>query len=289
MNIKMVFKNRIFFPAVFVVFGVYLFVNNRDHQYFMNPRPSAVSVAQGNSEYQQNATYSKFVDSLKSVRTRTVAVAECARLDRQIGSSLFDAFTSVNQKSLLDSARFYLERSWAQSPTSDTCAFLLGRTMSTYRDKEKAAFYFDKVIALAPRNAGLLHNVGLYFYFELAQTAKAKICLQKVLAIDPRFPLTNYALGKMALDEKNVSVAQGFFESEIMVFETQKQNLAQFGADKATLEFAAASSYLELAMMKARQTKNADAAKSFLDKYIALMPNPANQAKARESVAQAAK
>jgi len=241
-------KDRIFYPLLFVVWGVIIYGVNAHYSYFGAPIPGVDFAPQQSTV----ATVQAMVDTIAHQRNVLVSEKKPAQRGRSleiIGTTFFRLHAITRKPAYLDSALQSCSDALRENAKSSSAYFMLGQIMSEKKEFASAKDQYEKAIACDPRSPLLQQTLGILLWFDLKQTDLAKFHLESALRLDSLFPTANYVLGVIALDKNDASAAVEHFEKELLSYSALSKSHKSTPVDQADIRMAACFSSLRLAFL----------------------------------------
>ncbi|MDD5675449.1 MAG: tetratricopeptide repeat protein [Chitinivibrionales bacterium] len=275
--VYLVRHDRLFYPAIFLVWVLLLWVIYHNYPYM---QPSVVSSETSAAPLRGLQIIQKSIGELKNALLTEKNSTQLMHVNHNLGIEYYDLYKLTNNIRHLDSARIFFTTSLQSSPPIARFYYNMGRTYTEYRDHGRAKSFYEKALSYDPNHILALHNLALLNYFELHRLADAKSYMLRVLAINPNLPVSNFILGEISTDEKDFTNARMFYERELYIDTTNMVRLRQLPISESSIGYSVGMSHLRLAMLFSTRFIDRDRAQSNLYAYLRMEPDSANRANA---------
>ncbi len=270
-----IFKDRWFYPMLFLVWSSILLVRFSDFKYTKRPIPPTTNEQALQQSIHQGTTLIDNIRDLQESYHREERKSEKIHILHNIGITYYHLYKTRRTPHFLDSTFHYFVASLESKPSIPRFYFNMGRLFTEKRDHRTAQTYYQQSIAIDSNYLDALHNLGTLTYFELKKPSEAKIYFSRVIAIASTQPLTSYLLGKICLDEGEVDRAEINFKREIDNYNNHRDRyLKKQIASSHILDLSMRNSHLELARIYAQRGSNLEQMQYHIKMYMGFEPYP---------------
>ncbi|MBD3392147.1 MAG: tetratricopeptide repeat protein, partial [Chitinivibrionales bacterium] len=241
-------RDIVFYPLICAAWGIFMVARYAGYTYFASPLPAVKTAMQVNQAFYKTKMLDKSIEELQASLETEEQPGERGHIEHNIGTAYYDRYKATKDRTLLDSAQQYYERSIETLPTVARFYYNLGRIFTERRRHPTAKTHYERSLELNPKHVLALHNLALLNFYELGDRKTAKVLLERALAIRHDLPICNYVLGEIALQQGQYEKALNHFRTEVNYFAMHSSGKQSVPVSGSAMRFAASKSHLELAI-----------------------------------------
>jgi tetratricopeptide (TPR) repeat protein len=277
-------RDSYFFPLVFAVWGIFMFMLHGRYSFFDAPLPSAGEAVNLSDIIQNQGTIDLNIEELGRDLGKEVNLTEKGHIFHNIGTAYYDQYRRSSRPDLLDSSQAFYERSIKTLDNVGRFYYNLGRVFTERRNHLKAKEQYELAIRVSPDHVLALHNLALLNYFELGNSEAASALLKRALSIRGDLPICNYILGEIAAQNDQYDSAVVFFEAEISSFKSNLGGKHGLPASMSAMRYAAVKCHRSLALIYSTRYPSQEKAQQHFHAYLGMETDPAERNSAIEEM-----